>query len=258
MSDEKKAPVFTGFAKAIDVERLPMQSPLSQRVRDMVQAYEAYQSKERGYKFVAVRTRQAIVRKGIKAAVIRACSVRPSPGFRLMVANGMAHLTYEWIALEHPTVFSKKTLEQARKRLETFEVTSYPGSKPGIQETAKKAVEQIKAKKDTFVPIAEPAAKVVADAKAKNKAKAHERIAKLKEAKAKKALDKMIDADLAKTKARKAAPPAPEPAPEPVKRPRGWNLRRKEKAPEPAPEPAKKPAKRRVKGAALATAGAGT
>lgn len=254
----KKVPATSGFAKSIDVERLPMQSLLAQRVRDMVQDYEAFQSRLRGYKFVAVRTRQAIVRKGILNTVIGACKVRPSPGFRLMVEHDMAHQTYEWIALEFPKGIPKSALEAARKRLDTFEVKGYPGWKeekptPKAKAKAKGTLElqPIPAGAQAILDEAKERTHVKAKANYKEIVPPQPTVAEQVHALHPKGKSKRVST----VKGKNVKLEAP---PETVKRPRGWNLRRKEKAAEPAPEPKKEPAKRRAKKAALATADAAT
>ena len=59
------------YSKAISVEtmRNVETDPLGTRIRDMVQEFEAYMSKKTGRVYVAVRTRQTIVKKGFKKVV---------------------------------------------------------------------------------------------------------------------------------------------------------------------------------------------
>lgn len=129
MKKVKTAPAAKPYADSVNIDKLPKlhTSPLVQRVHDMVLAYEKWQTKLHGYKFVAVRTRKALVAKGAEKTVADACLIRPSPGFRAMVENKKANMTYEWIALEYPKKFDRKVLDAARTRLDMFKVKGYPG-----------------------------------------------------------------------------------------------------------------------------------
>lgn len=113
----------------VDISHL-RRSKLGKRVAEMVHRLEAEQAKLRGYNYVAVRTRQAIIRNGTEEAVRRAVKGRPTPGFFHFVAAGRPQDTYEWIALEHPGL--KDVHERARTRLLTYGVKRFPGRKEAV------------------------------------------------------------------------------------------------------------------------------
>lgn len=196
------------YAASVNIDMIASKTALAERVRETVRAFEAWQSEVLGKKFVAVRTRQQLVRKGFAKTVEDTIEIRPSPGFRMMVEAGRPHFTYEWIALEFPKSFNGAVLNAARKRLDDFKVEGYPG---WVKPKAKRA----KAPKLELAPIPAGAQAILDEAKAQTI------INEAKKAKAK-----------AKAKVKAKAPaPAPEPAPEPEKKGRGWNLKgRKGKA----------------------------
>lgn len=201
------------YAASVNIDMIASKTALAERVRETVRAFEAWQSEVLGKKFVAVRTRQQLCRKGFAKTVEDTIEIRPSPGFRMMVEAGRPHFTYEWIALEFPKSFNGAVLNAARKRLDDFKVEGYPG---WVKPKAKRA----KASKPLELqPIPAGAQAILDEAKAQtiiNEAKAQKKA----KAEAKKPKGKV-----------KAPAPAPEPAPEPEKKGRGWNLKgRKGKA----------------------------
>jgi hypothetical protein len=131
---------------------------LAERVRETVRAFEAWQSDVLGKKFVAVRTRQQLVRKGFAKTVEDTITIRPSPGFRMMIEHGRPHFTYEWIALEFPKSFNGAVLNAARKRLDDFKVEGYPG---WVKPKAKRA----KAPKLELAPVPAGAQAILDEAK---------------------------------------------------------------------------------------------
>lgn len=121
MSDWSKSP--------IDIVGRLGRSALARRVIDMVERYEEEKTRETGGTYVAVRTRQALLRNGVKGAVERAVLGKPTAGFKHFVQSGRPQDTYEWIALEYEREFSKDVRDAARRRLEYFGVKKFPGQR---------------------------------------------------------------------------------------------------------------------------------
>lgn len=117
----------------VDIAKIA-RSQLGKRIVAVVEEYEDYMTKQRGtHRYVAVRTRQAILRNGAEGAVRNAVMARPSPGFKELIKIGKPELTYEWVALEFP-VF-KRIHERAAARLAANGVRNYPGyeKKPAVR-----------------------------------------------------------------------------------------------------------------------------
>lgn len=100
-------------------------SKLAQKIMRMVLQREDEESELRKYKFVAVRTRQSIISKGIDQTIRDAVTTKPSDAFIYLVGKDRPEDTYEWMCLEEPR-FSDLH-EKAAKRLRSYGVTGYPG-----------------------------------------------------------------------------------------------------------------------------------
>ncbi len=83
-----------------------------------ISAFELLMTERNGKTTRASRTRQKLNRDG-PVKLVADLSVRPVPsdGFRTLVENGMADLTFEYIAILHPMHFDEQTILAAKKRL---------------------------------------------------------------------------------------------------------------------------------------------
>ena len=77
-------------------------------------------STERGRTTGLQRTRNSIADNGeVRTVAALLLKKKPSDGFAMLIDRGMPELTFEALALRHPTRFSDVELEAARARLGT-------------------------------------------------------------------------------------------------------------------------------------------
>lgn len=124
MSDLSESP--------IDIVGRLGRSALAKRIVEIVEQYEAEMTNRTGQTYVAVRTRQSLLRNGAVGAVVRAIEGKPTTGFKRFVGT-KPQKTYEWLALEFPHLFAKTTRDAARRRLEYFGVENIPGQKREVR-----------------------------------------------------------------------------------------------------------------------------
>ena len=109
----------------VDIAKIG-RSALGKKIINIVEAYETRMTKRRGgAKYVAVRTRQSILKNGADGAIRKAVLSRPSVGFKELIEAGKPELTYEWVALEFPQF--RSIHERAKARLIANGVRRYPG-----------------------------------------------------------------------------------------------------------------------------------
>ena len=85
-----------------------------------ISAFELLMTERNGRTTRASRTRQKLNRDGpVKLVSDLALRPIPSDGFVTLVENGMADLTFEYIAIRHPDQFGADVIASARKRLES-------------------------------------------------------------------------------------------------------------------------------------------
>lgn len=98
---------------------------LGARVCEIIWRYEREMSKLRQCRYVAVRSRQQIIKNGILETIRIAVERRPSPGFKYLIEKGRPKDTYEWLALEDSRF---RTLwEKAGARLLSHGIARHPG-----------------------------------------------------------------------------------------------------------------------------------
>jgi hypothetical protein len=84
-----------------------------------ISAFELLMTERNGKTTRASRTRQKLDRDGpIKLVSDLATRQTPSDGFVTLVENGMADLTFEYIAIRHPDQFDEDVIAAAKTRLE--------------------------------------------------------------------------------------------------------------------------------------------
>lgn len=105
---------------------LPEAQPgtLAHDVWRSIHALEGTLSRERGRTTLLSRTRQKIGRDG-EHTTVRDLVLKwgESEGFTMLVARGMADLTFEAVALRHADQFETSVLTAARQRLSAFGIT---------------------------------------------------------------------------------------------------------------------------------------
>ena len=85
-----------------------------------ISAFELLMTERNGKTTRANRTRQKLGRDGpIKLVADLAKRPTPSDGFVTLVENGMADLTFEYIAIRHPDQFGEDVISAAKKRLKS-------------------------------------------------------------------------------------------------------------------------------------------
>jgi hypothetical protein len=85
-----------------------------------IAAFELLMTERNGKRTRAARTRQKLDRDGpVKLVADLALRPTPSDGFVTLVENGMADLTFEYIAIRHADEFEPGVITAARKRLES-------------------------------------------------------------------------------------------------------------------------------------------
>jgi len=100
-------------------------SVLGARICEIIWRYEREMTRTNKQKYVAVRTRQQLLRNGPVQTVKTTVSRRPSVGFKYLITRGRAQDTYEWLALEDPRF--KSLWEKAASRLFSHGIRKYPG-----------------------------------------------------------------------------------------------------------------------------------
>jgi len=109
-------------------EILPSEKPgtLEYDVWQSIHALEGELSDERGKTTRLSRTRQKISRDGEKQTVSDLILGKVSDGFRMLVDRHLPELTFEAVALKHPSRFDERVLKAAADRLATegFHFTS--------------------------------------------------------------------------------------------------------------------------------------
>jgi len=100
-------------------------SVLGAQLCDIIWRYEKDMTRIHNQKYVAVRTRQQIIKNGILKTIRSTVSRRPTQGFKWMIAKGRPQDTYEWIALTDPRF--KSVWEKAAMRLISYGVRGFPG-----------------------------------------------------------------------------------------------------------------------------------
>lgn len=85
-----------------------------------ISAFELLMTERNGKTTRASRTRQKLNRDGpLKLVADLALRQTPSDGFVTLIENGMADLTFEFIAIRHSDQFGEDVIDAAKRRLES-------------------------------------------------------------------------------------------------------------------------------------------
>jgi hypothetical protein len=80
-------------------------------------AYEELLSEKNQKKTLASRTRQKLARKGVVQCLEDWASQKTSDGLELLVANGLFHLTAEYLVVKYAERFSTEAVSAAQSKL---------------------------------------------------------------------------------------------------------------------------------------------
>lgn len=100
-----------------EVQPSEKQGTLEYDVWQSIYALEGELSHERGKTTRLSRTRQKIARDGELRTVADLVLGKISEGFRMLVERDMPQLTFEAVALRHPSRFDSRVIGAARERL---------------------------------------------------------------------------------------------------------------------------------------------
>jgi hypothetical protein len=111
------------FRRRCALEGVDQTDPLHRAFYEALTALELLLSNKNGRTTKAARTRQKLRNKGVVQCIEDwAVSTAPTEGFKLLVDNGFAELTAEYIVLKFPARFSSTALATAKSRLTGFGV----------------------------------------------------------------------------------------------------------------------------------------
>lgn len=94
-------------------------SPAQRAIASALYAYEDQQTRLKGRKFRAIRTRQMFERHGVLAAAERmVLNNSPSKGYEVLEDAGLQELSFEAIIIRFPKEFSAKAIDASQARLQ--------------------------------------------------------------------------------------------------------------------------------------------
>ena len=100
-----------------EVQPSEKKGTLEYNVWQSIYALEGELSHERGKTTRLFRTRQKIARDGEQGTVADLVLGKVSDGFTMLVERDLPELTFEAVAMKHPSRFDRKVLSAAEKRL---------------------------------------------------------------------------------------------------------------------------------------------
>src|SRR5262245_43316553 len=104
-----------GFRRYCELAGVENTEDLLSDVWKAIAAFELLMTERNGKTTRASRTRQKLKKDGpIKLVADLTLRPEPSDGFKTLVENGMADLTFEHIALRHPNQFGEDVIAAAR------------------------------------------------------------------------------------------------------------------------------------------------
>lgn len=110
---------WAAFKQLCVIEGRNLTDELEKDFAEVLAAYENLLTIKNGKRTQASRTRQKLKRKALVECLEDwANSATPTPGYKLLVANGLANLTAEYVVLKHADRFGAATLENACRRLQ--------------------------------------------------------------------------------------------------------------------------------------------
>jgi hypothetical protein len=108
----------TAFRRYCELSGVAGNADVLRDVLRAISAFELLMTERNGKTTRASRTRQKLGRDGpIKLVADLAQKPTPSEGFVTLVENGMADLTFEYIAIRHPDQFGEDVIAAAKRRL---------------------------------------------------------------------------------------------------------------------------------------------
>lgn len=110
---------WQAFRRLCVLEGIDQTDPLNRDFYETLAAYEELLTEKNGRTTRANRTRQKLKNKGV-IQCLEDWAVNPAPtqGFALLIENGLAELTGEYLVLKYPDRFSEKAVKAARSRLQ--------------------------------------------------------------------------------------------------------------------------------------------
>jgi len=111
---------WLAFRRRCSLEGMSIDEPLERDFFDMLNAYEELLTEKNGRTTKASRTRQKLKNKGVEQCLIDWALGPPTEGFKLLVENGLAELTAEYLVVKHKGRFPTEVVEAANKRLLDF------------------------------------------------------------------------------------------------------------------------------------------
>jgi hypothetical protein len=123
---------WQAFRRLCELEGLDQNDPLHRDFYQTLAAYEELLTEKHGRKTPASRTRQKLKNKSVVQCLEDwAMAPAPTGGFNLLLENGMAELTGEYLVLKYRDRFSDKAIAAAKARLEKAGGRSLPPVPPG-------------------------------------------------------------------------------------------------------------------------------
>jgi hypothetical protein len=108
----------TAFRRYCELSGVAGNADVLRDVLRAISAFELLMTERNGKTTRASRTRQKLGRdRPIKLVADLAQKPTPSEGFVTLVENGMADLTFEYIAIRHPDQFGEDVIAAAKRRL---------------------------------------------------------------------------------------------------------------------------------------------
>lgn len=115
------------FRRLCALEGLDQADQLHREFYETLAAYEELLTEKNGRVTKATRTRQKLKNKGVVQCLEEwAIDTTPTAGFEVLVKNGLAELTGEYLVLKYPDRFSALAVASARARLSRMGVSLPP------------------------------------------------------------------------------------------------------------------------------------
>lgn len=109
---------WAAFNRLCEIQGMNYEDPLEKDFFCVLSAYEELLTEKNGKTTKANRTKQKLLRHGLhKCLEDWALSSTPTPGFILLMENGMQQLTAEYLVVKYADRFSENVVRAAQKRL---------------------------------------------------------------------------------------------------------------------------------------------
>ncbi len=117
-TQKNEAAYRAAFKRLCEVQGMNYEDPLHQDFYKVLAAYEQLLSEKNQRNQPASRTRQKLARHSVEKCLADwALSTQPTQGFDMLIANGMADLTAEYLVVKYAERFEQKVIEAAKNRL---------------------------------------------------------------------------------------------------------------------------------------------